>query len=322
MTGANRAARADSLRRAAGRLAGPLHLDLGGDHRDAVFVAGSGRSGTSWISEIISGRGGYRYVFEPFHPGKVAVARPFGYRRYLRPDDRRPALLDPARRVLSGEMRGLWTDRFNRRFVAHRRLIKDIRANLFAGWLADNFPGMPVVLVLRHPGAVAHSRVRLGWHSRLEEFLAQPELVEDFLAPVAEEMRAASTEFERHVFACCIESRVPLTHLGDGLAHPVLYERLCERPEEELRGLYGYLGLEEKGAAASLHRPSALSRSVSAHLSGGSPVSGWREEVDAGQLRRTGEILALFGLDRVYDGPPVPDADAAWRLLGEPWVPA
>lgn len=315
------ASRVGSLRRAAGRLAGPLHLDLGGDHRDAVFVAGSGRSGTSWVAESVERCGGYRYVFEPFHPGKVPAARPFGYRRYLRPDDRRPSLLEPARRVLSGEVRGLWTDRFNRSLVARRRLIKDIRANLFAGWLAANFPEMPVVFVLRHPGAVAHSRTRLGWRSRLEEFLAQPELVEDFLVPIAAEMRAARTEFERHVFACCIETRVPLAQLGGGRAYPVLYERLCERPEE-LRGLHGYLGLDEEGSAAALRRPSALSRPGSALLCGGSPVSGWREEVGGGQLRRAEEILALFGLDRVYDDSPVPDADAARRLLGEPWLPA
>ena len=48
------------------RLLGGLYVDLGkGDHRDAVFLAGSGRSGTTWLSEVINYKGGYRYVFEP-----------------------------------------------------------------------------------------------------------------------------------------------------------------------------------------------------------------------------------------------------------------
>lgn len=308
-----------SLARAAGRLLSPIHLDLGKDHRDSVLVAGSGRGGTSWLAEAVSAAGGYRYVFEPFHPGKVRAARPFGYRRYLRPHEQRLDLLEPAGRILGGRVRGPWTGRFRRGFVHRRRLIKDIRANLFLAWLAQNFPGMPVVFVLRHPCAVAHSKTKLGWRSRLEEFLGQPDLVEDFLAPVAEQMRAARTEFERHVFAWCVENRVPLAQLRRGQAHIVFYERLCESPEEELAKLFGYLdsgGVDR--ALRALRKPSSLSRAGSEILSGGSPSRGWVREVSEAEIRRAVEILALFGLDGIYGESPEPDPAAAWRMLEEP----
>ena len=311
----------DSLARAAHRFLGPIHLDLGKDHGDSVLVAGSGRGGTSWLAEAVSAAGGYRYVFEPFHPGKVRAALPFGYRRYLRPHERRLDLLEPASRILGGRVRGPWTDRFQRGFVHRRRLIKEIRANLFLGWLAQNFPGMPVVFVLRHPCAVAHSKTRLGWRSRLEEFLGQPELVEDFLAPVAERMRAARSEFERHVFAWCVENRVPLAQLRRGQAHLVFYERLCENPDQELAQLFGYLGSGGvERALRALRKPSSLSRAGSEIHSGGSPSRGWVREVGEAEIRRATEILALFGLDGIYGDSPEPDPAAAWRMLDEPWL--
>lgn len=308
------------LARAVERLVSPLYLDLGGDHHDAVFVAGSGRSGTTWISELANRRLGYRYVFEPFHPGEVPLARPFGYRRYIKPGESQPELQEAARSIVSGRVRGPWTDRFHRRFVSRGRLIKDIRANLFLGWLADSFPEMPVILILRHPCAVALSKVRLGWRARLEEFLAQPELVRDFLAPVAERMRAACTdetpEFERHVFAWCVETAVPLAQLGPGRAHLVFYESLCESPEEELRELFRYLGSEPGSVSPDVLRsPSSLSRPGSAVLSSADPVASWREELSAEESRRAVEILGLFGLDRVYGESPRPGVEAARGLL-------
>jgi Sulfotransferase family len=166
------------------RLPGGLYVDLEkGDHRRSVFLAGSGRSGTTWLSEIINHRRGYRYVFEPFNPRVVGPFGHFRTKQYLRPDDQRKEFLEPARLALTGGLRDPWTDRFNGRIVARRRLIKDIRANLLLGWMRANFPGMPIILLLRHPCAVVVSRLALGWRDNLSETMEQRELVEDFLVP-------------------------------------------------------------------------------------------------------------------------------------------
>ena len=167
------------------RMLGGLYVDLGrGDHTSSVFLAGTGRSGTTWLSDVVNHRRAYRYVFEPFYPAKVEVFAHFRPRQYLRPDDRREEFLGPARKVLTGGLRDPWTDRFHRRFVARRRLIKDIRANLLLGWIKANFPGLPIILLLRHPCAVVASRLALGWKDNLFETMEQGDLVEDFLLPV------------------------------------------------------------------------------------------------------------------------------------------
>ena len=280
------------------RMLAGLYVDLGkGDHRNSVFLAGSGRSGTTWLSQIINHAGRYRYVFEPFNPGEVGVVGHFRSKQYLRPDDRREEFLEPARRVLTGELRDPWTDRFHRRFVARRRLIKDIRANLLLGWMRANFPGMPIILLLRHPCAVVASRLALGWRDNLSETMEQENLLEDFLLPMEAEIRAARDDFERHLFLWCIDNYVPLKQFESGQIHLAFYESLLVNPEAELRSLFAFLGENfDSRVFGKLGRPSPLSRKNTT----GPSVDGWRGLTSPRRLERTIEILNLFGLDRIY----------------------
>jgi hypothetical protein len=296
------------------RLRGGFYVDLGkGDHRSSVFLAGSGRSGTTWLSQIINHRRVYRYVFEPFNPREVGTLGHFRTKQYLRPEDRREKFLEPARLVLTGGLRDTWTDRLNGRIVARRRLIKDIRANLLLGWMRVNFPGVPIILLLRHPCAVVASRLDLGWKDNLSETMEQQELVEDFLLPMEAEIRAARGDFERHLFLWCIDNYVPLKQLGPEEVHLTFYENLLARPEEELRSLFVSLGEDfDDGIYRRLRRLSPLSRKNAPAPS----VEGWRTRVSSDQLERANEILRLFGLDHLYGEGPMPDPSGAYALMG------
>ena len=300
------------------RSLGGLHVDLGGDHRSSVFLAGSGRSGTTWVSDVVNHDGGYRFVFEPFHPGKVGACAHFRSKQYLRPGDGREEYLEPARRILGGGVRGTWTDRFHRAFVARRRLIKDIRANLLLGWMAANFPGMPIVLLLRHPCAVAASRLALGWKDNLDETMAQGELIEDFLSPMESEIRAARDPFERHVFLWCVDNFVPLKQFAPGGIHLSFYENFLLHPEDETRRLFSFLGKEldhraRRSVGRKLERPSPLS--LGGEGAGRTPGV-WRRSVDSDRLERAVEMLSLFGLDRIYGRDDMPDPSGARALMG------
>ena len=282
-----------------------------GDHTTTVLLAGSGRSGTTWLGGLVNHDCAYRVVFEPFHPGKVEDFRAFRSKQYLRPEDRREEFLEPARKALAGRLRSGWTDRGGAP-AARRRLVKDIRANLLLGWLAENFPGMPIVLLMRHPCAVVSSRLALGWRDNLDETMAQRGLVEDHLLPVEGRIRDARDPFERHLFLWCIDNYVPLRQFSPGGIHLCFYESLLLDPEPELRRLFAFLGRPfDDGALRKLGRPSFTSRRGSRPS-----VDGWRDRVSGEQAAKAGEVLGLFGLDRIYGPGTLPDPTGALALMG------
>lgn len=332
-------------RRPAELVAGTLFLDLGGGHRDTTLVAGSGRSGTTWLSTLINHDNEYRFIFEPFHPAKVAPCEGFLRKQYLRPEDDREMYLAAAEKILSGKVRSRWADRFNRKLVARKRLVKDIRANLLLGWLRHNFPGMPTVLLLRHPCAVADSRLRLGWRDNLDENMAQKQLVGDHLKPFESDILAAKDPFERSIFLWCIENYVPLRQPGSEKLHVVFYENLLADPEKELSSVFDFLGEEDReprsaAESPSTHRPAPQrtyrrddppdrlrtgegqppnDESSVRNLSPGPDTGrsfGWTERVDAARQKRAANILELFGLDRIYGEGPTPNPEGVSAFAG------
>jgi hypothetical protein len=246
------------------------------------------------------GRGGeYRLIFEPFDPRRVPLVRGFRSKQYLRPEDDREEYLGPARAVLSGRVRGGWTDRFNRKTLARRRLIKDIRANLLLGWMHAHFPRTPLILLMRHPCAVVRSRLRLGWQDNLDETMDQPALLEDFLHPFEARIRAAKRPFERHLFLWCIDNYVPLQQLTRNTLHVVFFENMLIDPNAELTSLFRFLTVEPGGDVYRKHSKTEI----------GNRLTGWRRETSAREMETTMEALSLFGLDRVYGEDPMPDPD-------------
>jgi len=158
------------------------------------IIAGSGRSGTTWVLDVLATAGKYKTIFEPLHPGVSKVAEKYAG-KYIRPDTQKLDIIEFMDVVLSGEIKSTWTDY---RVVADRlkptlgvfhslRLlfelfhrykslwnnyckfkqkkhkgiaVKFIRANLMLGWLCGLY-NIKTLFIIRHPGAVIESKIRL-----------------------------------------------------------------------------------------------------------------------------------------------------------------
>lgn len=295
-------------------------LDVGGRLRDTVLIAGVGRSGTTWLADLINFDGRYRDLFEPFHPWKVPAARPLLGQWYQRAGDvPPPAFADYVGRVLRGRERYAWIDRFNRRVVSRRRLVKAIRANLFLGWLAAAHPQVKIILLIRHPAAVARSRLALpaGWEWRptLAELLAQPRL-QQRLSPAQRQLAAsAATPFEEHLLTWSLSHWIPLTELPAGNVLPVYYERLRSEPAAQMQRVFAFLSRRWDPACLAVHgAPSKTARRMNKDANvDGSQGAPWVTWLSAQQRERMTDVLGAFELTGFYgeDGHPFADFAAS-----------
>jgi len=290
-----------------------LYIDTGRDHRSSLLVAGSARSGTTWLADVLNRDKDWRIMYEPFNKTFVQEALPFKRRQYLRPDCIEAQYVDGAQQIFSGALRNSWVDRTNRRFLYRKRIIKEVSANLMLRWINELFSEMPTVFIIRHPCAVALSRVHVGFGDPTQDWLTQPHLLEDHLAPFAELIRSKMSDFDRHVVNWCVENYVPLRQFRAGQLCVVFYEDLCVEPSAALSQIAEFLGRPIPVPMALLAQPSAQATVTagfaSAILTGEDLVDNWRQHVSAIDVARAMKIVALFGLDRIYSQESMPMRD-------------
>jgi len=259
-----------------------------------VIIAGSGRSGTTWILDGLCAANQRRSIFEPLHPACVGGADYIAC-QYIEHEAQRgdmKAFFDP---LFSGNANGVWIDyrvrtdrlslsmerlrslrafyewylrirKLSRNYRKYRNtlsrpvIVKMIRANLLLGWLKKNYP-YEAVLILRHPGAVIESMLRLGgddWDPvvALEFYSRQKQLLDCFDSQVVSRIGNCNSDLERYMMVWCLENALPVQQAARDGVHVVFYEDLVLRPETTWPALAGCLGLANWPDEEFLARPS------------------------------------------------------------------
>jgi hypothetical protein len=232
-----------------------------------ILVTGSHRSGSTWVGQMLAAGSEVGYIREPFsvlhRPGVLDVRFPYWF-PYVCSENEGPYVA-PVRDMLAFRYRlgaGIAAIRtptdagkfandvvtFARYRRGHRRpLLKDPIAVYSAEWLAERF-GMDVVLQVRHPAAFVSSLKRYGWTHPFGDFLAQPLLMRDFLAPFEDEIRdfAATPRppFDQAILLWRLIHQAVVTYRD---RHPgwlfYRHEDIASDPVNGFRDMYERLGL-------------------------------------------------------------------------------
>ncbi len=233
-----------------------------------IFVAGTPRSGTTFVGKILSSGFYVDYIHEPFNPdcGIPGIDQKY---LYLRPDDGTASPYESLIRGIFDYSLTLKTayypeDGYLKRFVkgvvgsrgpfylrlsklnpfATAAVIKDPIGCLLAEHLAMRFGVMPVVLI-RHPVTFVASFCRLGWDADLAPIRVQSELVEDHFE--GEEAFLGAVSADPVARAAALWRALNKVLLAQARANPdwpvITHERLSQQPVETFRDLYGKLGL-------------------------------------------------------------------------------
>ena len=180
-----------------------------------ILITGMARSGGSWVSRMVAGGGDVVHINEPFNrrhppgltPGILRVPPPrayqyvgqhnedeyvAGFRDMLRLRYNLVAELRANRGIYDLAKMAKYATAFSHgRARGMRPLIDDPYMVFAAEWMAERLD-CQVVMLVRHPAGIVSSLARIGtgWSDNLPDIASQPELVRDYLAPYADELRA------------------------------------------------------------------------------------------------------------------------------------
>jgi hypothetical protein len=328
-------------------------IDNSNDWRDTLFVSTGGRTGGTWVSQLINFDRTYRLMFEPASREYLMVPRRLlpmlqdNRLQYIRPSSTDPELTLRAEEVITGRFRQGHTDQYNYtpRIVFKKRLVKETKSNLYAKWLHNRFPGMPIVLLLRHPISAIMSRQPDYFDlspalrdsaddavRRTRDYLAltlgQPELMQDFLEPFRPLIESATTVFAQRMAVWCIQNYVPLHQFEPGEVHVAFYEDFCIDPVKQMRRLREFLGtglrddeaerirMKSRKPSSTVHRTAVHGYREPAQIDGYEQIAKWTKRVQPDEQRQAAEMLRAFGLDGVYSATdPVPSLEGAAALM-------
>lgn len=282
-----------------------------GRFKHPVWVIGAGRSGTTWLCNLISAQSNYRFLFEPFHSAHNPEADFLPNHYYLRPGETDPRLMQLADNVFGGSTYFPDLDRANKHKLFDGLLIKDISANLFSYAINRVKPKIKPILIIRHPFAVALSRQRKpewNWFNEPEEFLNQKTLMQDYpeiRENLIREISNTGDFFLNQILIWSVIHTVPLKQFGNSELHVLFYESLVQNTEKELRRIAAYLGKKSPAAGNVLnenikYQPSRTTGLSEDELRKKSAVE-WQNYVSDEHRFRGNEILKQFGLDFLYD---------------------
>jgi hypothetical protein len=186
-----------------------------------IFVLGSARSGTSWLSENLAKPFRYRMLFEPEHDKQTRDGHMLSDSMFTKDNPASKEALNYLNKVLQNRIDCNWiAQNSNRKYKMHlwpfipkMFIIKSIRLNLSCEFLSTQL-AIPIVFIIRNPLEVIHSqkRVNFPWLYDFSYFLNQSHLVDliksEFNYDVLEINTKSNTE--KLAVRWCIENVIPL----------------------------------------------------------------------------------------------------------------
>lgn len=272
--------------------------DEAGD--DVFLIAGAGRSGTTWLEELLNYKHDHRMLFEPFSVRNNPHASPLGEHPYYSPGQGQGVPIDVYRKILAGDFRNYWSDRFTPSGTYRKRMVKSIRVNLILKWLRETFPDLPIVWLIRHPIATVLSQHGgFGDPMLVEWFGDREELIGRHLDHVRDLIDPSRPLIQRRLIRWCIQHLVPLRELQPGDVCPIFYEELVLNPKQETERVLGYLGKPMDPAILEIvNKPSAMNRQ--GRTTSEQRIAGWKNRLSAEELMPLIDILERFELTEIW----------------------
>ena len=295
------------------------------NYNEVIWLIGDGRSGTTWVSDLINYDKRYREMFEPFHPQLVSDMSFIKPHHYIRPDEFNGEIERISSDIFSGKFTHKRVDSGNRLGLYNGLLIKDIFANLLCYSASLRFQKVKPILLIRNPFSVAlskHKKKNWFWVTEPLDLLSQTTLYEDYLIPFEGIIRKTSAKKNyilNQILIWSIINYIPLRQFEPENIHVCFYENIYTEPCNEISKILKFTrGLNSDPqinlSKDIINRPSRVTGAESNLLSNTSPITSWKNELTPHIIEEGLKILQCFGFDNLYDEKSMPNKNVLRRI--------
>ena len=287
------------------------------DIKDTVLLAGSPRSGTTWLMELFESLPEYTYLFEPLQPQWFpnAVNAGFQGRMYVPKEKNWDEGQKYLEKIFSGKLVSRLPPYDNINSIMHRLLykkliVKSVRITRILPWLLHHIKIRDAFFIVRHPCAVVSSQIKTGFtgyshiippfnnrNPTINEIVSEAKKIDFIHDKTLNKLKKLNKIEEVLAVTWCIDNMIPLNEKKPKWS-TIFYEKLVLEGEAELKSLFNRIGEENayKTAVTKLKEPSVVTYGNDRKLikSTDMQLSKWKKSLSEKQIDRILNVLSIF----------------------------
>ena len=275
-------------------------IDLNTNSNKTIFISSFGRSGSTFLTQILNFRGNRRVLFEPL---KEFPGWSFNFESW-QPVNQQASIpisaIDLFSKMMTGKLTSRWIDRENSSGIYYNRIVKTVRSNILLPWATNSFPEVTYLLLLRDPVNVYHSWQRLGWENgfQLRKALSQNKFSSILPEKLLSNFLDERNEFLTFIYGWSIYNYIPLHLIKDKKFLVLRYEDLINRDKRVLSQIRSFCGIDLSRIADSKFFRSS---STSSRHKDYKNISTVRHNIPADLANKVDGIMESTGLDKYYN---------------------
>ena len=267
------------------------------DPNQVILIVSDPRSGSTWLSEVLSTINQSYIIDEPLHINNVheLKALKFEWRQHIPVNRNWPAAKQFFKNLFSGKINNPSISKLGSAKNGQQLIVKTIRAKLLLPWLCQqfNFTYKPIVLV-RHPLAMIAS---LKKHNAFDYPFNKIKSIDHVFEKHLSFLSKLETNTEQQLALWCLANKY-LSEIKDVKWMVIKYESLIRNFDHTINYIFKTWGLklplnikESKLRASSSTTKKTFDLDTQLH--------GWKDVLSPEEVDRYNMILKYFSID--YD---------------------
>lgn len=315
--------------------------------KETILIAGSPRSGTTWLMEILATLPNYTYTFEPLNPiwSPSSFEVGFGSRTYMHTNSNWPDGEEYLKNIFTGQiaefpvkgsltvslLHGFSIKNSMNRFLSKKLIVKSVNMNRLLPWIADKFQLRKIFFIIRHPCAVVSSQLKTGLcgyrtsyppyediFPTLKDILDEASKINELDSTVYNMLEKIETREEILAASWCLDNFIPLSQENTHPWSTVIYEKLVKDGKKQINQIFNEIQEQKipKEAFLILKKPSMVifkedKKIIKKPME---QLSKWKKTLSDKQIEDILNIVSNFGID-FYTNNIEPDYSKFYSIL-------